>query len=69
MSVVDHHRVPTAPPLAPPDPEFVAQMARVDLHLARAREHLARARHLRAAEERMRSEHRRPRGLFIGFLS
>jgi len=51
-----------------PDPEFVAQMARIDLHLARAREHLARAARIREERARWERTHRRPRGIFIGRL-
>jgi hypothetical protein len=59
---------PTVRKAGEPDPEFVAQMARIDLHLARAREHLARAAWINQERRRWEQANRRPRGLFIGFL-
>lgn len=68
MSVMDRNQARSSFQLAPPDPEFEASMARVDMHLARARAHRERARRLMAEAERLEAERRRPRGFFIGWL-
>ena len=68
MSVMEQQRAATEPPSVDRDPDIAARMARVELHLARAREHRARAKRITEERERCERTHRRPRGLFIGFL-